>query len=192
MGTVTSTALHSANGSFGGGTLSIPIDASDAAAKSDLIEPRQYSAGEMGVSIDFGQPMDSGAVSSNPVLSGLSAVANGNSIDISFDAPANGTCYTFDITGTAASGGDTSGPGSDDTTFCVCYQEGDINFDSTVDIGDRQVVAATANLFQTMDAVGITGPQVDLNRDGIMDIGDRQVVAASSNLFNDFTAVVCP
>jgi hypothetical protein len=192
---VVSTGNHNANGTFGGGNLDIPVDADDAAVKADHTEPRQFAAaGNLSIRVDFAEAIASGAVSSNPALGGLSATPNGNSLDITFAAPTNGTCYTFDITGTAAGSGNTAdeGNGTVDADFCVCYFEGDINFDAVVDLGDRQVVAQSANLFNTMDAAGITGPQVDLNRDGIMDLGDRQVVAQSSNLFNDFTAVTCP
>ncbi len=190
---VASVGNHNASGSFVGGDLDIPVDAADGAAVADHTESRQFgAAGNLFVRVDFAEAIGSGSVSSNPALTGLSATPNGNSLDITFDAPANGTCYTFDITGTQAVGGDTVDGGSADEDFCVCYFEGDINFDGSVDIGDRQVVAQSANLFMTMDAAGITGPQVDLNRDGSMDIGDRQVVAQPSNLFNDFTAVSCP
>jgi hypothetical protein len=192
---VVSTGNHAANGSFGGGDLDIPVDAADGAAVADHTEPRQFGAsGNLSIRVDFPAAVGSGSVSSNPALTNLAATPNGNSLDITFDAPANGTCYTFSINGTTDTGTGVvnEGNGTADEDFCVCYFEGDINFDANVDIGDRQVVAQSANLFQTMDAAGITGPQVDLNRDGIMDIGDRQVVAQSSNLFNDFTAVTCP
>ncbi len=190
---VVSTGNHNANGSFLGGDLDIPMDSADGAAVADHTESRQFGAtgSDLYVRVDFAEAIVSGSVSSNPALTGLTATPNGSSLDITFDAPANGTCYTFDVTGTQSAANEV-GVGSADTDFCVCYFEGDINFDASVDIGDRQVVAQSANLFNTMDTPGITGPQVDLNRDGIMDIGDRQVVAQSANLFNDFSAVTCP
>jgi hypothetical protein len=191
---VVSTGNHNANGSFAGGNLDITVDAADGAAKSGLIEPRQFSAaGNLSIRVDFGEAIVSGSVISNPALANLVATPNGSSLDITFDPPANGTCYSFNINGTAsASNAVDEGNGSSDEDFCVCYQEGDINFDSFVNLGDRGVVALPANLFNTMDAVGISGPQVDLNRDGIMNLGDRGVVALPANLFNDFTAVTCP
>jgi hypothetical protein len=192
---VASTGNHNANGSFGGGDLDIPVNAADGAAKTGLIEPRQFgAAGNLSIRVDFGAAVGSGSVSSNPALANLVATPNGSSLDITFDAPANGTCYSFDISGTTDTGTGVTdeGNGTADEDFCVCYQEGDINFDSFVNLGDRGVVALPANLFNTMDAVGITGPQVDLNRDGIMNLGDRGVVALPANLFNDFTAVTCP
>ncbi|MEZ6085032.1 MAG: hypothetical protein R3E58_14110 [Phycisphaerae bacterium] len=195
---VVSTALHTASGSFGGGNLDIPVDSADGAAKADLVEPRQYVAsagsGDLAIRVDFGQAIASGSVVSNPALGNLTATPNGNSLDITFDAPANGTCYDFNLAGTAAASGDTvgEGGGSADEDFCVCYFEGDINFDSSVDLLDRGVVALPANLFSTMDAVGITGPQVDLNRDGSIDLLDRGVVALPANLFANYAASVCP
>ncbi|GJM26342.1 MAG: hypothetical protein DHS20C16_27570 [Phycisphaerae bacterium] len=190
---VVSTANHNASGSFTGGVLDIPVDATTS-NKADYIEPRQSAAiggGDLAIRVDFAEAITGGSVSSNPALGSLTATPNGSSLDITFDAPANGTCYSFDITGTT-SAANAVGTGSADTDFCVCYQEGDINYDSIVNLGDRAVVAAPANFFNTMDAGGIDGPQVDLNRDGIMNLGDRAVVAAPANFFNDFTAVACP
>ncbi len=193
---VVSTGNHNANGSFTGGDLDIPIDATDGASNGDLTEPRQFGAtgSDLAIRVDFFESIVSGSVTSTPPLTGLTATPNGNSLDITFDAPNNGTCYKFDITGTQTASGSeiNESSGSADADFCICYFEGDVNFDGFVDIGDRQVIAQSANLFNTMDTPGITGPQVDLNRDGIMDIGDRQVIAQTSNLFNDFSAVVCP
>ncbi|HNO80175.1 MAG TPA: dockerin type I domain-containing protein [Phycisphaerae bacterium] len=188
---VASTGNHNANGSFGGGDLDIAIDASSA-SKPGYIEPRQFgAAGNLYVRVDFAEAITGGSVVSNPALGGLTATPNGNSLDITFAAPANGTCYSFDVTGTT-SASNSVGVGSSDTDFCICYQEGDINFDSFVNASDRSVVTQPANLFNTMDAIGITGPQVDLNRDGIMNASDRSIVTQPANLFNDFTAVTCP
>ncbi len=188
---VVSTGNHNANGSFGGGDLDIAIDATSA-SKPGYIEPRQFSAaGNLYVRVDFAEAITGGSVVSIPALANLIATPSGSSLDITFDAPANGTCYSFDITGTT-SASNSVGTGSADVDFCVCYQEGDINFDSFVNTADRSVVTQPANLFNTMDAVGITGPQVDLNRDGIMNTSDRSVITQPSNLFNDFTAVTCP
>ncbi len=190
---VASTGNHNANGTFGGGDLDISMDSADGALVADQTEPRQFgAAGSLSVRVDFAEAIASGSVSSNPALGSLVATPNGNSLDITFDAPANGTCYSFDLTGTAASGGATVDGGSADEDFCVCYFEGDINFDASVDFLDRGVVALPANFFNTMDAGGITGPQVDLNRDGVMDFLDRGVVALPANFFNDFSAATCP
>ncbi len=195
---VHSVANHEANGSFAGGELAIPIDASDSAAISDIIEPRQYAAvgsGNLAIRVNFWLAVGSGAVTSDPPLTSLTAFPVGNSLMITFDEPDNGVCYDFDITGTELLGGgiiDESDCLVGDADFCVCYFEGDINFDSLIDIGDRQVIAQTGNLFETMDAQTVTGPQIDLNRDGVVDIGDRQIVAQPSNLFNDFTGASCP
>ncbi|MEZ6085944.1 MAG: hypothetical protein R3E58_18810 [Phycisphaerae bacterium] len=190
---VVSTGNHNANGSFLGGDLDIPMDAADGAAVADHTEPRQFAAsGNLSIRVDFAEAIASGSVVSNPALGSLTATANGNSLDITFDAPANGTCYTFDITGTQATGGTTIGAGSADADFCVCYFEGDINFDASVDLLDRGVIALPANLFNTMDVAGVTGPQVDLNRDGSIDLLDRGVIALPANLFADWSASTCP
>lgn len=194
---VASVANHDANGTFGGGVLDVAIDAADGAAKSGLVEPRQSNAlggGSVAIRVDFSAAVGSGSVSSSPALTGLTATPNGNSLDITFDAPANGTCYTFDISGTTDTGTGVTNEanGTNDEDFCVCYQEGDINFDSFVNLLDRSVVAQVVNLFQTVDTAGVTGPQVDLNRDGIINLLDRSVIAQPVNLFNDFTAVTCP
>ncbi len=194
---VYSVAHHDPNGSFPGGQLAIPIDPSDNAEIKDLIEPRQFGAtgSNIAIRVDFWLAVGSGVVTSDPPLTGLAATPSGNSLMITFDAPANGVCYHFDVTGTELIGGgiiDESDCTVGDADFCVCYFEGDVNFDSSVDIGDRQVIAQTANLFKTMDADGIVGPQADLNRDGIIDIGDRQIIAQTANLFNDFSNSACP
>ncbi|GJM24108.1 MAG: hypothetical protein DHS20C16_05230 [Phycisphaerae bacterium] len=196
---VSSVGNHEPNGSFSGGSLDIPINAADGAPASELIEPRQFAGigpGGLKVRVDFAEAIASGAVTSTPPLGSLTATPVGNSIEITFDAPANGTCYEFDISGTESVGGGVIGnsgcSSSADTDFCICYFEGDINYDGIVNLGDHAVVAAPANFFNTMDAGGITGPQVDLNRDGIMNLGDRFVVAQPSNLFNDFSASACP
>ena len=127
--------------------------AADGAAKSAYIEARQAVVGagtDLGLRVDFAEAIASGSVSSNPALTSLTATPNGNSLDITFDAPAPGTCYSFDITGTAASSGNTAdeGNGTADADFCVCYFEADINADSSVDFVDRGVVTFPQNFNQ--------------------------------------------
>ncbi|HNO79011.1 MAG TPA: hypothetical protein PKN33_13205 [Phycisphaerae bacterium] len=194
---VYSVANHDPNGSFPGGQLAIPIDPSDNAEIKNLIEPRQFGAtgSNIVIRVDFSEAVVSGAVTSDPPLTGLTAFPNGNSLMITFDNPDNGVCYHFDITGTEIQVDGTIDESNclvGDADFCICYFEGDINFDSRVNLLDRSVVVQPDNLFNTMDTPGITGPQVDINRDGIINILDRSVVALPANLFNDFTASNCP
>ena len=196
---VYSVANHDPNGSFPGGQLAIPIDASDNAAMNDIIEPRQYvglsGSGNLAIRVDFDWAVGSGVVTSDPPLTGLTAIPNGNSLMITFDKPDNGVCYRFDVTGTELLGGgiiDESDCTVGDADFCICYFEGDVNFDGSVDLLDRGEIALPANLFKTMDAEGITGPQVDLNRSGSIDLLDRGVIALPANLFSDYSGVQCP
>lgn len=194
---VASVADHAASGSFPGGALDVPIDAGAGAAKADLIEPRQFSAAAvpgLGLSarVDFAEAIAVGAVTSNPALTGLTATPNGNSLDITFDAPTNGDCVTFDISGTEAVSGNVVGGGSADVDFCICYNEGDANRNGITDTLDLGTIAAPANLFETMDSGTIVGNWPDLNRTGVIDTFDLSVIVAPANLFNDFQAVTCP
>ncbi len=192
---IASTGQHDTNRALGGAGYDIPIDPTDGADKSGLIESRQFASnGNLSVRVDFLEMVADGSVSSEPALGSLVATPNGNSLDITFDAPANGSCISFDLTGTQFASGvvlDES-LGSSDADFCICYFEGDVNFDSQVNFIDRGVVALPNNFFLTVDNPGITGPQVDVNRDGIMDFLDRGVIALPANFFQDYTSVTCP
>ncbi|NOX60108.1 MAG: hypothetical protein GXP29_14775 [Planctomycetes bacterium] len=193
---VASVGNHAASGTFPGGVLDVTIDADDAAAKADYIDPRQFtvSAANLGVRVDFAEAISSGSVTANPALTSLTATPNVNSLDITFDKPANGTCVTFDITGTQATSGNTVDEigGSADGDFCICYFEADVDRNGLINSFDLTVITNINNLGETMDSGTVFGNFVDLDRSGVINTFDLTLIVALTNLGNDFSAVVCP
>jgi hypothetical protein len=116
-------------------------------------------------------------------LGGATATANLDAINpsvvlITFNmAVADDDCYVFDLSGLKSADGGVFGSGCEDTTFCLCYLEGDVDMDGMVAGLDMAKIVSPPNWLMP---VGVAADRTaDVDRDGTVAGLDAARVAAN-------------
>ncbi len=126
--------------------------------------------------VTFDQAMYDGAVSVDPSIAGAWAIADGgNVVEVSFSMsmPMDETCYLVDLAGSVGAGGAADA----DASFCVCYNEADVDGDGVV--GTHDLVVIDSDMGKRADEAST--PASDVDRSGTVTTADRSVVLASAN-----------
>ena len=158
-----------------------PYNSQEGRSMVDALGNRLY------LEITFDQDIATVGIATNPVLQGLAASIDGETVTIEYagDVPADEVCYAFDLAGTMSVGGSVVSAGRD---FCVCYNEADVDRNGSVNAGDKTVILWSVNYLLPADqAANLTA---DIDRSGVVNAGDRNLAVGAENFLHSPTP--CP
>ena len=179
------TAVESIGDHTSYGDLPITVDWTGGVNNS---EPRQREAhsARLTVEVTFDADIaldtyaldDASGPEVSPAITGAVATADGTAnVVISFPSalPNDEACYMFDLVDMLPVSGSAFGSGGEDTDFCLCYVEADVDgLDRFVGVGDNFKVIDT---YWTGDPSSVEGAtRADIDRDGNIGVGDNFLV----------------